>query len=286
MCPKNNIFISTAILIIIAAFSPCAAAQTDLSFDIPAPRNTRLLDTSELNLGGPQIYVTIYESDEAASAVIYYYRNFFTQEGFQKISDTANAKRKRQTLRFKKDQLIVDVMVTDKQIKTEISVSKFLQAAEETSAQAAGRLTANNLISSLPDEDEPGEDLANLPRPPQSVRMTRQDSDSGATIIYRTSLDVAAVADFYRLKMSGRQWGLANEITMERAIEAYKQASGETTLGIKSPFPDGEDFQQVISDSYVLQFRSDSANAQITIFPNFLNRQLGSMVQIVYQEKE
>ena len=83
MRPKNNIFIVAAILIIIAASPPYAAGQTDVSFDIPTPPNTKLLDTRELSLGGPQIQMTIYESNEAASIIIFYYRNFFIQQRFQ-----------------------------------------------------------------------------------------------------------------------------------------------------------------------------------------------------------
>ena len=283
---KNNLFIAGAIFIIVSAFYPYAAAQTDVSFDIPAPGNSNLLETKELDVVGLPIYLTIYESAEALSAVVYYYRNFFSREGFQKISDTADEKRKKCTLRFKKDQLIVDVMVMDRQAKREISVSKFLQPAEETSAQAAGRLLAKNLIPGLPQEDLPGVDLVNVPRPPQSVRIMSQDCCPSATITYCTSLDVAAAADFYRGQMPLQQWELVDEIALQKALEAYKQISGKSTLGIKSPFPDGENFQQVISDSQVLEFRSGSDTCRITIFPNFLSRDLGSMVQIAYQEKE
>lgn len=287
MRPKNNIFIILTILIIIVSFYPYAGAQSDLSFKIPAPRNAKLTDTRELNLGGPRVHVTIYETNEAASMVVYYYRNFFALQGFQKISDSIDRKRKKQSLRFKKDRLIVDLMVIDKEIKREIAISRFLQAPEETSPESAGRLTANNLISALPKEDSPGEDLADLPRPPQSVRLMRRDSGAGGTtIIYSTSLGVRDIVDFYRMKMSGRRWELTNATTMGKALETYKQTSGETDLGIKSPFPDGENFQDVVSGSYILQFNSDYADAQITVFPNFLNQKLGSMVQVAYQEKE
>ncbi len=287
MRPKKNVFIVAVMLIIIAASSAYAAKQIDTSFDVPPPPNTRLLDTQELDwVVGEQMYITTYESAEAASAVIFYYRNFFAQQRFQKISDTANEKIKRHTLRFKKDQLIVDVMVIDRQVKREIAISKFLQAEEETSPELAGRLTAKSLISFMPDEDEPGKDLTTVPRPPQSVRMMVRDNGDGLTIMYRTSLNAKATADFYRLKMPAYQWKLVNETATAKAVEAYKQATGEKSLGIKSPFPDGENLEQVVSDSYMLKFSSGSDSAQITVMPNFLSRKLGSMVQIVYSEKQ
>lgn len=189
-------------------------------------------------------------------------------------------------MRFKKDRLLVDITVLDKQIKTEIGVSKFLLPQEETSPEEAGRLLAKNLLSNLPQEDLPGEDLVNVPRPPQSVRLMSQDCCPAATVTYSTSLDVTAAADFYRLKMPNYHWQLTSQAATAKALEAARQASGQATLGIKSPFPDGENFEQVISDSYVLEFRSGSDTCRITIFPNFLNRKLGSMVQIVYQEKQ
>ena len=64
------------------------------------------------------------------------------------------------------------------------------------------------------------------------------------------------------------------------------KANNKKSLGIESPFADGENFEQVINDSYVLSFSAGSKSAEITIFPNFISRAFGSIVQISYKAEE
>ena len=262
-----------------------AIAEGNLNFNIPVPAGTNLLDTKELRMACRQIETALYASDKSADTVAEYYRNFFQEQEFQKLIDKASAKTKKQTLRFKKDELIVNITITAGEDKTKIVTTKYLQPAGEPPLEKIKPSVKDSLFA-LPKEDVPGKDLADVPRPPESVRIASLGRGMNATVIYTTSLDVRAAADFYRQKMPLKQWVSVNEISARKAVEAYQEATGKKGLGIETPFSDGEDFQQIISDSYVLNFDADFGSCQITIFPNFLGRELGSMVQIVYSEKQ
>jgi hypothetical protein len=262
-----------------------AMAEGSLNFDMPVPAGTNLEDAKELRMAGRQVETALYASDKSADAVAEYYRNFFQEQKFQKLIDKANIKTKRQNLRFKKDELLVSITITAGEDKTRIVTAKYLQPAGEPPLEEI-KPSVKDTLFALPKQDVPGKDLADVPRPPESVRIASLGRGMNATIIYTTSLDVAAAADFYRQKMPQKQWAPVNEVSARKAVEAYEGATGKKGLGIQSPFSDGEDFQQIINDSYVLNFSADFGSCQITIFPNFLGRELGSMVQIAYSEKQ
>lgn len=261
-----------------------AAEENSLNFNFPAPPNSKFLDSKELMMGNRKIDTVLYASDDSAETVCAYYRSFFQQHEFQKIMDELNEKTKKQLLRFKKDDLVVSIAVMVKADKTQVVIAKFLQAAGELPPEKIKPSVKDSLFT-LPKEDTPGQDLSVVPRPPESVRIMGIEHGSSATMMYTTPLNVDAVADFYREKMPEQEWKLANEIAAKKAVDAYEKATGKKTLGINSPFSDGEDFEQVIKDSYVLNFEAGFGTAQITIFPNFLDRKLGSMVEITYSEK-
>lgn len=282
---KSNIFIWLAVSIIVLAFCFSACAENDLTFDVPAPPHSKFLDSKEFRMAGRQIYALLYGSDESAETIGEYYRNFFQKQDFQKISDKPNEKTNKQLLGFKKDELVVKIAIMVKDDETEIVVTKYLEPAGEPPLEKT-KPSVKDTLFALPKEDVPGKDLAVVPRPPQSVRIMDMDRGPTATIMYTTSLDVNAAADFYRVKMPEQEWTLAKEMAAKKAVQAYEEATGKKSLGIKSPFSDGEDFEQVISDSYVLDFKASFGSAQITIFPNFLDRKLGSMVQIIYRYSE
>ena len=159
-----------------------------------------------------------------------------------------------------------------------------MQLAGELSLEKA-KFSVKDSIFALPKEDEPGADLPAVPRPPESVRIMSRNSGDTRRVMYTTSLDVGAAADFYRENMPEREWTLTNETAARKAIEVYEKITGKKSLGIKSPFSDGEDFEQLIKDSYVLNFTASFGSAKLIIFPNFIDRKSGSIVQISYSEK-
>lgn len=265
-------------------FVACAGAETGLTFDVPAPPHSKLLDTKELRMANRQINTVLYGSDEDISTVSDYYRDFFQEQEFQKILDTLNAKTKKQLLRFKQDELVVSIAVFIRGGQTNVVIAKYLQAQGEPPPEEIKPSVKDSLFA-LPKKDVPGIDLSGIPRPPEGIRIMSRDEGGGATVMYTTPIDVATTADFYRREMAAQRWEPADEMAVWKAVDGYEKATGKKNLGIKSPFSDGEDFEQVVRDSYVLNFNSGSSTAEVIIFPNFAGRDLGSIVQITYIEK-
>jgi hypothetical protein len=86
--------------------------------------------------------------------------------------------------------------------------------------------------------------------------------------------------------MPSHHWQLVLKSGAKEGMDEYLKVNKKESLGIQSPFSDGENFEQVVRDSVVLNFSSGSENAEITIFPNFSSRALGSIVQVSYSEQK
>jgi len=285
MIRRRSLILGFSIGVLLCNLQPnfAVAEENSLNFNIPAPPHSSLLDTKELRIANHKVDNVLYGSTESPDTVAVYYRNFFQQQGFQKTADSLDEKKKKLLLGFKRNELVVNIAVVVKEDNTQVVVTRYLQPAGEPPLEKL-KPSVKDTLFALPKEDASGHDLADVPRPPNSVRMMSMNRSSGVMLMYTTTLDVAAAVNFYHEQMPA-EWAFTNEVPAKQALDAYKQATGKKSLGIKSPFSDGEDFEQVISDSYVLNFKSDYASCQITVFPNFFDRKLGSMVQITYSEK-
>jgi len=281
---KRKLFVQAAILSICLFFSS-VFAENDLNFNVPLPANSKLLDSKEFQMGSRQINTVFYNSQENAAAVAGFYADFFMRQGFQRILDKSNAKTGRQLLRFKKESLVVSISITGKDAGTDIVIAKYLQAPGELSPEET-KPSVKDSIYALPKSDVPGADIDGIPRPTSSVRIMSLRQGKTATVMYTTPMDVAAAVNFYRKRMPDYDWKFLRQTGAEEATQAYMKESGKKDLGIRSPFSDGEDIEQVINDSYVLSFASGAESVQITVFPNFTSRALGSMVQVSYSAKE
>ena len=272
------------LILIVCLLAPCVFANNDLNFDLPMPANTRLLDTKELALGGRQINTTLFSSQEKASSLIDFYTDFFTARDFEKILDKSHPDGKK-LLRFKKEDLVVGISITEKNADTEIVIAKFLQGPGELPPEKTKPSVKDSMFT-LPASDTPGEDIANIPRPSPSVRITSLKTGLGTMVMYTTPLDVASTVAFYNAHMPDYGWQLLERSGIDEAVREHIKVSDKDSLGVQSPFSDGEDFEQVVRDSYVLSFSSGAKNAEIVIFHNFLSRKLGSIVQVSYSEPQ
>jgi len=277
--------IFAAVVLGAVLFFSLVYAGNDLNFEVPVPENSKLLDSKQLRLGSRQIDTKLYESQETVAAAVKYYKDFFRQQDFKEIFDQIDTKTSRRLLRYKKDAQVVSFSFTLKDARTQIVVAKYLQGAGELSPEET-KPSVKDSIFAFPDSDVEGVDIPNVPRPSPSVRLMSQKMDSTETVMYTTPLDIASVVDFYRQRMPDYGWEILSQTKADDATQAYLKASGEKSLGIESPFSDGENMEQVIKDSYFLTFTVGSENVEITIFPNFTSRELGSIVQIAYSLKE
>lgn len=261
-----------------------AYAETDLNFDVPLPQQATLLENKDMEFGGRQVLLGLYSSAQAGSEVSKYYKDFFEGKEFNKILDQTDTKTSRQILRFKKEDLVVSISIEpDAQGGCRIVVAKYLQPAGMPDPEQI-KPSVKDSFFALPKKDVPGEDLFIIPRPPQSVRMVSMNKSGRAILLYTTTLSVSEAVDFYKDNMPDKGWKVTNITAARDAANAYKAAKNKKSLGVESPFSDGENFEEVINDSYMMSFGGDNGKSQIVIFPNFMGRKLGSMVQITYTQ--
>jgi hypothetical protein len=277
-------FIFGLIILTVSLLVYPASAENDLNFDLPVPAGSRLLDSKQLNLGDRQIDTSLFNSQMPSASAVEFYLDFFGRNDFEKILDKTYADSGKRLLRFKKDSLVITVSITEKGGDTEIVTAKYLQGPNELSPEET-RSSLKDSIFSFPESDVEGSDIPGLPRPSPSVRVMSVKTGKILSAMYTTPLDVSSVVDFYRAHMPDHNWQFRGEIGAADAAQAYMKASGKDSLGLKSPLSGGEDLEQVVKDSYVLNFASGSESAEIIIFPNFSSRKLGSIVQVSYSQQ-
>lgn len=269
--------------IILVFWVGLAYPELNLDFQVPGPPQGELLDSKALRLGGRDIRTFLYNSKENQYDIAAYYQRFFEGQEFWNILDKAKQHNGSRILRFKKQDLVVSISIMPDIDETQVVIAKYLQPEGSLSPEETKPSVKDSLFA-LPEQDKPGEDLMVIPRPPESIRWMSKKLDRGQFLIYATALPVAETVRFYKAQMPYRAWRLQEETATSNTLETYKQITGRKDLGVQTPFSDGEDLNQIVNDSYILNFRGSFGEAQITVFPNFVDRQLGSIVQINYNK--
>jgi hypothetical protein len=137
----------------------------------------------------------------------------------------------------------------------------------------------------MPTEDGPGESIPLVPRLPDSVRIKSQVLNNGAIrAFYVVPMKVGEVVSFYKDMMPNYNWDLVKETSMAKAQEQFGEISG-LMAKIPNVFQDGTPLGEVVGGSSALRFEGKWGSVSITIFTNFIDRQEGSMVQVVYRER-
>lgn len=257
------------------------SAHADLDFNVPSPPQSSLLKSQPFRFGGRDIQVSVYTSQSDQENIIKYYKVFFENKGFQIVSDRQIQIANKRMLSFKKDILVVNIAILPKLGDTKVVIGKYLQPEGSPPIEELKPSLKDSMFA-LPKEDCEGEDLNIIPRPPESVRLSSSDTGSRAVLVYTTSLSVPEARDFYKLNMPYQGWEIKQEMAAADGLNAYKRTTGKSSLGVKAPL-EGFNAEQIISDSYLLEFYGRFGRADITILPNFINRESGSMVQIVYE---
>lgn len=281
---KMSFVLALAILAACFLFSFAWAGDL-LDFNIPVPGNSKLLDSKEMVLGARQINTSLFGSDEPVDSAAAFYADFFSQKDFEKILDKTYPKTGKRLLRFKKDELVASISIIRKVDNTEIVIAKYLQMPGELSPEKT-KPSVKDTIFSLPASDVEGIDAPGVPRPSPSVRIMGVKMGQGIMAMYTTPLDVDSVVDFYCSRMPNNNWQLVLKSGAKEGMDEYLKVNKKESLGINSPFSDGENFEQVVRDSVILNFSAGTEKAEITIFPNFSSRKLGSIVQVSYNEQE
>jgi len=179
----------------------------------------------------------------------------------------------------------VDVLLNASEGGSQVVIGKYLESSGGIKAE---RNPLSLVKDVFPKEDKGGtdEDFSDVPRPPDSVRWMKEYNKmtKGTIISYTSVLTIPELGRFFVKNMPSYGWKLESNIATKNAIAVFDKYSETKSNKIipKLPFPDMEDLSKIIEDSYIIDFRNKTAKVRITIFPNFVNRKLGTMVNINY----
>jgi hypothetical protein len=112
--------------------------------------------------------------------------------------------------------------------------------------------------------------------------MSDSDNWGGSRLIYTTPLSVLETKDFYLQQMPVEGWVIEKEIAPQENPEPYQRAlGGARKAGLAQLLQ--IDLGEFVQQSYLLEFKGSQGRAQITIFPNLLDKGRTSMVSITYE---
>jgi len=256
-------------------------AQTDLSFEVPAPPGGSLVETHPMTMGGRKVETFLYKTAVEQDKIREFYEHFFEAKDFEVILDRRDKKQNEKFLRFKREDLVVNIAFLD---NGQIVIAKYLQPKGSPDIEKMP-LSVKDFAANLPTQDVEGKDLEDVPRPPSSVRFTNTEIGTRSLLVYRSSLTVEDIRGFYQSEMARLGWQLEGDFAVNKAVEAYKNNTRRKDLGIRTPFSDGEDLADIVSGAYLLNFKGSDAKVMITVFPDFVDKKSGTVVNIDYSKE-
>jgi len=263
-------------------------AEDGLDIEIPEPENSQVATANNFRLAGRNINGVGYKSQESLYRIEAYYNNFFSKEGFKRVLNTSIGGTKTKRLQFRKENLVVDIVLTPKEDGTEVGIAKYT-LPENVKRIEDLPLSLGDSLLALPKKDSKGKDPDSVPRPPESTRLPSINFGAEVYYTYFSKSSVAEVNEFYKREMPLSGWEMAKEIDMNQLSSDYKRITGKEDFGLGKGryFLGGEvDLAQAASNSYILDFVDGDNIAKITISPNALAKNEGSIVQILLNEKK
>jgi len=251
--------------------------------DIPPPPKSKLLDTKEMTLGGRKLQGTSYLSEENEYVLAHYYQEFFRRQGFNQLLDQYIQKTTYRQLKFKRETETAEVFFVPKKEGIEVSVVEYLEP-KGVPAKGDWKFSPQDLAPFSPKEDQPGEDLAIIPRPAKSVRWLSKEQGKKTHLLYVSPLSIKEARDFYKSQMEQKGWQFQKEVSTADALRLYKKNTGKS-VSLPSFMQGGGDLNQALAESCSLYFNYGQDKVEVVLFPNFLNNE-GSMAQIFYERGE
>lgn len=288
-------FLQSSIFIFLLCIGINLSLLFGFEIDIPSPPESKIIKQAKIPFLGQELDCIAYLSSKSQKEIAEYYQRFFKNEGFEMSGeqgfDLAGAIKNLRRIRFKKrrfpENLVIDILLSNKPEGTNIVIRSYTQKQNEPDLENTPlSLKKDNLLFSLPKEDSPGEDLKIIPRPAKSVRWMSLKQENYVFLTYASSLSINELREFYRNNMSYQGWQIQREFATKETQDAYRKINPKTDLAmIKSLFKDGEDLNEIIRDSHLLDFKSNYGKARIAIFANFVDKNLGSIVQITFNHQ-
>ncbi len=254
---------------------------SDIGVQIPVPPKSKVLDEPVpellMGVGGSG---GVYQSELNPKEVEVFYRTTLKRMGFREKQDMGFKIMNFKRLRFESNNMAMELYLSARgENGSSFIVVKYMDK------EGVSKIEANPLsMAKLPENDNVGgADLVDVPRPADSsVRQSGGTEKNRNNLSYITSMNVLAVRDFYKQEMPALGWELANTVNIgENDTQYAKEHKG---VGFIRSVPLGVnlDLADIIRDSYVLEFKSNSATVQIMIYPNYVNPSASSMVDIEY----
>jgi hypothetical protein len=257
-----------------------AMAEMTLDFEVPLPPRSKVTASKTFTLAKREMRALAYESLEGPEIVAQYYKRVLTDQGFKIIIDKYESQPKYHTLRFKKEDLVVTMVIWNKGQATVISIGKYLQPKGTPDLEDT-MFYAKDL--SLPKQDTPGIDLENIPRPPEAVRIMSLNGGRVIQVFYFSPLEAVEVRKFYQQKLLALGWEIENDTSGKQAIDNYRSVSKNKDLSHSGPLPD-INLEEVMAGAYILNLKNSAGKVNITITPNYFEKKTGSLTQIAYYQ--
>jgi|GEM_PF-4179684 len=272
---KKNIII---FLIIFFSFFSLGATY-NLDFSIPVPEETELQDKKIMTLNQIPLESSFYFTKKSKEQIKQFYKEFFAKAGFS-IEE-------KEALRFRKEDLVVVIHVKPYEEKLGLMIAKYL-LPKGTKLPTLEEIKPKILddFFSLPKEDQPGEDLAFVPRPPKSIRYGSLKLENKTHLVYNSSYSIEELRGFYKQKMFLEGFRLLNESAASSVLENMPKGIGSKNFtALEIPTSNRIDFNTALKEAYLLSFAGRQGEVNIFISPNFFDPKLGSIVQISYEKK-
>ncbi len=272
-------FLAVCLFLLFAVINP-VFSQEEIS--VPVPPQSERLDTHVIPLEGMKISSFLFSSKVNPDTVNKFYLNYFEKNKFEPIYDKAEKDGK--LLRFRKEDLVVNVVITPKQGQTQVVIAQYHQPVGSPGPE---ELLQNwkNMQVLLPDSDVAGEDLEFIPRPPDSIRILYKKDKQYTLVSYVTQASTQELLNFYRYKMLGFGWEAQETVNMQ---DVFSKAEGTGAIKKIPQLPiAGISMEEIAQKSYILNFKSSAGKVKVSLINNSSGQGgKNSFVQISYvQEK-
>jgi hypothetical protein len=223
----------------------------------------------------------IYHSKNTSKQVESFYDKFFQRNGFELRDDMNFRLLVYRRLRFERSDMAVEIyLISRADNSCEVKIVKYADRNETTEAEANPFA-----LAILPREDNvDGSDFNDIPRPQGSVRWS--GAAKNGNLSYLVPMTVSEARKFYLEEMATSGWKLIFEMDAKKTSDEYtKNYSGDVL--VPSLFVGSRiDLSEIVKNSYLLDYDSDSSGAKIMIYQNYVSPGSGSIVDIFYAKKE
>jgi len=250
-------------------------------FQVPVhPKGELLKNAAPSSLVGDGGIGVMYLINDSPKSVEDFYRSALRREGFEEVKDKNFKMMEIKRIRFERRDAALELYLTPTEGETcNIIIVKYADRNGISKAEAEPLAFA-----SFPEKDNfGGVDLEDIPRPSGSVRLSGGTPKDMVNFSYTLPLSVSQARDFYLKQMPSAGWTLVQEVNLRDTDALYAKEHRGKPLVASIPIGTKLDLGEIIKNSCVLDFRSESATVNLIIYTNFLDSKSGSILEVTYE---